>query len=134
MSDSDDMDIVSKPHASVGQSQDRPTATHTLREARLSDINAIANVWYKAFFDDEIIGQLMHPHRKKYPEDVHYFLLRGVRERFWDWRHQFMVVTATDEKGVEVVVGAADWRRLGEGGRRRELSPSDPSKANPKAR
>lgn len=86
----------------------------------------MARVWHAAFFDDEIIGKLMHPHRKQHPEDVYWFLLRGIRERFWDWRHQFVVVTAVDEDGKERVAGAADWRRLGEGGRRRELARVDP--------
>ncbi|KAI4673532.1 uncharacterized protein J4E88_008587 [Alternaria novae-zelandiae] len=92
-----------------------------LRPARFSDLSSIATVWAAAFFDDEIIGELMHPHRKDYPDDVYWFLLRGIRERFWDWRHRFLVVT-DDEK----VVGAADWRRLGKGGEGMGLGRTDP--------
>jgi hypothetical protein len=69
----------------------------------------------------------MHPHRAQYPDDVYYFLLRGIRERFWDWRHQFIVATTTEE-GEEKIVGAADWRRLGKGGERMELWRADPRK------
>jgi hypothetical protein len=105
-----------------------PTSQYVLREARFSDLEAIARVWYRAFFEDEIIGILMHPHRQEYPEDVYWFLLRGIRERFWDWRHQFFVVVTQDEHGAERVAGAADWRRLGEGGAARELSIADPRK------
>ncbi|KAI4690266.1 hypothetical protein J4E81_007418 [Alternaria sp. BMP 2799] len=97
------------------------TTDFELRPARLSDLSAIATVWTAAFFDDEIIGELMHPHRDEYPDDVYWFLLRGIRERFWDWRHRFMVVT-DDGK----VVGAADWRRLGRGGEKMELGRGDP--------
>ena len=97
-----------------------------LRTAQLSDLPAIARAWQAAFFDDEIIGKLMHPHRKEHPEDVYYFLLRGLRERFWDWRHQYVVVTAREADGQERIAGAADWRRLGEGGKRRELASVDP--------
>jgi hypothetical protein len=97
-----------------------------LREARFSDLSAIASVWTDAFFDDELIGDIMHPRRKQYPQDIYWFLLRGVRERFWDWRHQFVVVTVKDGNS-ERVVGAADWRRLGGGGKPRELSMVDPS-------
>jgi hypothetical protein len=97
------------------------------REARLSDLSAIASVWTDAFFDDELIGDIMHPRRNQYPQDIYWFLLRGVRERFWDWRHQFVVVTVKDGSS-ERVVGAADWRRLGDGGKPRELSMVDPSK------
>ena len=60
----------------------------------------------------------MHPHRKQYPKDVYWFLLRGNREHYWDWKHQYIVVTVDDEDGK---VGAADWRRLGKGGEAREL-------------
>jgi hypothetical protein len=88
---------------------------YQLRPAHLSDLPSIAQVWTSAFFDDEIIGHIMHPHRDQYPGDVYWFLLRGIRERFWDWRHRFIVVTSNEGTG-ERVVGAADWRRLGKGG------------------
>lgn len=101
---------------------------YRLREARFSDLNSIAHVWHKAFFDDEIIGDIMHPHRQEYPEDVYWFLLRGIRERFWNWRHRFLVVVTEDEHGIEQIVGAADWRRLGKGGAERELTRVDPRK------
>lgn len=70
---------------------------------------------------------MMHPRRKEYPEDVYWFLLRGIVERYWDWRHQFIVVTVKEEGSwTEKIVGAADWRRIGEGGRRMELGWMDP--------
>jgi hypothetical protein len=80
------------------------------------------------FFEDQIIGILMHPHRQEYPEDVYWFLLQGIRERFWDWRHQFFVVVTQDEYGIETTAGAADWRRLGKLGAARELAIADPRK------
>lgn len=92
-----------------------------LRPATVSDLSSIASVWAAAFFDDEIIGEIMHPHRKEHPDEVYWFLLRGIRERFWDWRHQFMVV---EDSGK--VIGAADWRRLGKGGEKRGLWKADP--------
>ncbi|CAN9146449.1 unnamed protein product [Alternaria alternata] len=108
--------------SSVRQSAERATMSQfELRAAGILDLSAIATVWTAAFFDDEIIGEIMHPHRKDYPDDVYWFLLRGIRERFWDWRHQFIVVTDNGK-----VVGAADWRRLGKGGESKELSVLDP--------
>jgi hypothetical protein len=102
-------------------------STPTLRPAQYSDIPQIARCWYHAFFNDEIIGDLMHPHRTQYPEDVYWFLLRGIRERFWDWRHRFIVVTVQDQDGgSERIVGAADWRRIGDGGKGMELWGWDP--------
>lgn len=101
------------------------TTDFELRPARFSDLSSIATVWAVAFFDDEIIGEIMHPHRDEYPDDVYWFLLQGVRERFWDWRHHFIVVT-DDGK----VVGAADWRRLGRGGEEMELGRVDPRRSS----
>ncbi|ORY09608.1 hypothetical protein BCR34DRAFT_625667 [Clohesyomyces aquaticus] len=95
-----------------------------LRLARFSDLQSIAQCWYEGFFDDEVIGQIMHPNRKEFPEDVYWWLLRGIRERFWDWRHQFVVVTVM-EGGKERIVGAADWRRVGDGGKSLELGAWD---------
>lgn len=112
--------------ASVPSPPGRSGPQLQLRTAQLSDLPAIARAWQAAFFDDEIIGKLMHPHRNEHPEDVYWFLLRGLRERFWDWRHQFVVVTAQEGDGQERIAGAADWRRLGEGGKRRELARVDP--------
>jgi hypothetical protein len=93
----------------------------TLRLATVSDITAIARCWYHAFFEDVVIGQIMHPRRKEYPEDVYYFLLRGVRERYFDWTHQFIVATVDGE-----VIAAADWRRVGNGNDRMRLGELDP--------
>jgi hypothetical protein len=86
-----------------------PPSYH-LRPATISDLSSIARIWTSAFFDDEIIGHLMHPHRAQYPNDVYWFLLRGIRERFWDWRHQFIVVTILKmekrESSVQQIGGA----------------------------
>lgn len=114
------------PKTEAAEAHNKSTADYKLREARLSDLSSIARVWHRAFFDDEIIGEIMHPHRQQYPEDVYWFLLRGIRERFWDWRHQFMVAVTTNDQDVETVVGAADWQRLGDGGTQRELFRLDP--------
>jgi hypothetical protein len=112
---------------STAPSSSAATPRFRLRKAQFSDLSAIARVWTRAFFDDEIIGDIMHPHRQKYPDDVYWFLLRGIRERFWDWRHQFIVV-AIEDGDEEVIAGAADWRRLGHGGGMRELWRADPRK------
>ncbi|KAH9874833.1 hypothetical protein J1614_004320 [Plenodomus biglobosus] len=102
-----------------------------LRPARLADLNSVAKVWTAAFFDDEIIGDLMHPNRRQYPDDLYWFLLRGIREHFWNWRNHLVIATivTTDEQGHsnEGIAGAADWRRLGDGGATRELARVDPS-------
>jgi GNAT superfamily N-acetyltransferase len=67
----------------------------------------------------------MHPHRKRYPNDVYWSLLRGIRERFFNQRHQFILVT-TNHNGAERVISAADWRRLGKKGEQKDFSTIDP--------
>ena len=116
------------PVATTATSSQINSSAFTLRPAMLSDLTSIAQVWSRAFFDDEIIGHMMHPFRNKYPDDIYWFLLRGIRERFFDWRHQFLVVTATED-GTSRVVGAADWRRLGNGGKKMDLAWWDPRNA-----
>ncbi|KAF2133573.1 hypothetical protein P153DRAFT_332496 [Dothidotthia symphoricarpi CBS 119687] len=117
---------MSQEPATTPSFPDAPITQFRLRRAGLFDLSSIARVWCSGFFDDEIIGDIMHPHRQQHPKDVYWFLLRGIRERFWNWRHQFIVVTTDDGNGREIMVGAADWRRLGFGGRARELWRVDP--------
>lgn len=97
------------------------TTSPTVRLATVSDIPAIARCWYHAFFDDVVIGQIMHPYRKEHPEDVYYFLLRGVREGYFDWSHQYIVATVDGE-----VIAAADWSRIGSGDEKMRLGGLDP--------
>ncbi|KAI8943865.1 hypothetical protein NX059_001837 [Plenodomus lindquistii] len=115
---------------SSSATQCESSSTFAIRPARIEDLDSVAEAWAAAFFDDEIIGVLMHPNREEFPKDVYWFLLRGIREHFWNWRHNLLVVTTfeTDDKGhiKEVIAGAADWRRLGDGGARRELWRVDP--------
>jgi hypothetical protein len=107
-------------------SSTRDNAAVTVRLATVFDIRGIARCWYYAFFNDAVIGDMMHPHRKEHPEDVYDFLLRGVRERYFDWTHQFVVATVNDR-----VIGAADWRRLGTGGENMQLRRVDPRTVQP---
>lgn len=97
------------------------TAPVKIRPATVFDIATIARCWYYAFFDDLVIGDIMHPNRKEHPEDVYYFLLRGVRESYFDWTHRFVVATVNER-----VVGAADWRRLGTDANSLQLRTLDP--------
>jgi hypothetical protein len=92
-----------------------------IRAATVFDMTAIARCWYHAFFDDVVIGEMMHPHRREHPEDVYYFLLGGIRERYFDWKHRFIVATIDGR-----VVGAADWRRLGTDTHSLQLQTLDP--------
>jgi hypothetical protein len=94
-----------------------------IREAELGDIRAIAELTAAAFIDEELFGELMHPHRHEHPEDFVAFFERRT------WTHWFehkraILVSLDPESGK--VVGAADWERQGEGAQKRELARFDP--------
>ncbi|KAK6081146.1 acetyltransferase [Seiridium cupressi] len=86
------------------------------REARYSDILAIARANASSFFDDSLFGDLIHPRRKEYPDDVYLFYLRSLRIGFWDYRTKWLVAVAEDANGKETIVGFAKWLRVGSGG------------------
>lgn len=97
-----------------------------LRDAYYSELPEIANVMSKAFWGDNLFGDLIHPHRNKYPDDVDLYWLRRARVNFWDYRWKWLVAVAKDQNGKEVVAGIAQWARLGEGGKRFDLKFYDP--------
>ncbi|KAH6962439.1 hypothetical protein BKA56DRAFT_597753 [Ilyonectria sp. MPI-CAGE-AT-0026] len=97
-----------------------------LRDARFSELPEIAHVMAKAFWEDNIFGQLIHPHRNEYPDDVDLYWLRRARVNFWDYRWRWLVAVGKDESGREVIAGIAQWERLGDGGKKLELWYLDP--------
>lgn len=97
-----------------------------LRDARYSELPEIARVMAKAFWEDNLFGQLIHPHRNQYPDDVHLYWLRRARVNFWDRRWRWLVAVNKDETGREVITGIAQWARLGDGGKKLERSYLDP--------
>lgn len=56
-----------------------------IRPAHHSDIPAIAHLCAAAFMDDSLKGEVMNPHRGKYPHDVYLGHLREMRIKFWDY-------------------------------------------------
>lgn len=97
-----------------------------VRDARYSELPEIARVMAKAFWEDNLFGQLIHPHRNEYPDDVHLYWLRRARVNFWDCRWRWLVAVDKDETGREVITGIAQWARLGDGGKRLDRSYLDP--------
>jgi len=92
-----------------------------IRLARYADLEAAARIYTAAFWDEDVLGNQMHPHREQYPSDVLEHWRRVVRAAWWDWAHVFVVAT-TD--GGEVV-GLAYWDRRGKALRTR-LAIYDP--------
>ncbi|KAH7006527.1 hypothetical protein EDB82DRAFT_493745 [Fusarium venenatum] len=98
----------------------------TLRDASYFELTEIAHVMSKAFWDDELFGDIIHPHRNIFPDDPHLYWLRRARVNYWDYRWRFIVAVAKDSSGKEVIAGIAQWERLGEGGKKLECFYLDP--------
>ncbi|KAI5459536.1 hypothetical protein BGZ63DRAFT_415097 [Mariannaea sp. PMI_226] len=94
--------------------------------AHYSELPEIAHVMAKAFWEDNLFGQLIHPHRNKHPDDVDLYWLRRARVNFWDYRWKWLVAVSKDESGQEVIAGIAQWARLGDGGQKMECWYLDP--------
>ncbi|OAA61559.1 Acyl-CoA N-acyltransferase [Cordyceps fumosorosea ARSEF 2679] len=104
-----------------------------VRDARYSELPEIARLMAAAFWDDNLFGEHIHPHRSQYPDDMYLYWLRRARVNFWDYRYRFLVAVrreasspTTGREEEDVIVGTALWTRLGDGGRALELWPVDP--------
>ena len=85
----------------------------TIRPARLIDHFAIARLNTRAFFDDILFGQTIHPYRHRYPTDSDiYWISRNLVSHF-DYSHVFLVACLQAPDGKEKIVGQAHWCRIG---------------------
>lgn len=100
-----------------------------VREARFHEIPQIARLNSLAFWDDELIGERMHPSREEYPNDFDLHWLRMARPHYFDPRWRFIVAVVKDETGKEVIAGCGQWSRMGEGGKGMEYGWFDPRKS-----
>ena len=75
-----------------------------IRCANLSDVHIISSIYAASFWDEEVVGGLMHPYRHEYPQDYADFWKRRVLENYWDYRHKFMVfyLDGNEESGMMV--------------------------------
>lgn len=83
-----------------------------VRLARYSDLETAAQILTVAFWDEDVMGNHMHPKRNEYPRHVLEFWKRGIRADWWDWSHVFVVATTDDGE----IVGVANWARIGDFG------------------
>jgi hypothetical protein len=97
-----------------------------LRDARYSELPEIAHTMSEAFWKDNLFGELIHPHRNEYPNDVDLYWLRRARVNFWDYRCRWLIAVAKDESGQKAIAGVAQWARLGDGGQKLECRYLDP--------
>jgi hypothetical protein len=54
----------------------------TIRPATENDIQTMSQIGAEAFFDDELFGPLIHPHRNEFPDDMHLYWLKRIHR---DW-------------------------------------------------
>lgn len=101
-----------------------------IRLALFSEQRELARVYTAAFWDDILFGDLIHPYRKEFPGDNQLYWLRRIQVYWWDYTHHFIVSTAIDKQGDEVIAGVAHWSRMGTGGRAAGLGWWDPRKSD----
>ncbi|KAH8668614.1 acyl-CoA N-acyltransferase [Xylariales sp. PMI_506] len=98
-----------------------------LRDACWSDLPRMAHILALAFWDDNVVGDIIHPHRQEFPEDFDAYWLRRLHCAFWDYRTRLLVaVDREEDSGKEVVVGVSRWTRMGPGGKDMECWRFDP--------
>ncbi|KAI8931136.1 hypothetical protein NX059_011490 [Plenodomus lindquistii] len=85
-----------------------------VRSARPSDEPAMAAVCARAFFNESFLGNVLHPRRHEYPQDVNIFWHEWIRREWANQRSKVFVATITDEHEHEKVVGVAIWERKGD--------------------
>ncbi|KAI4708042.1 hypothetical protein J4E89_007161 [Alternaria sp. Ai002NY15] len=85
----------------------------TIRPATPADEPAMASLLAKAFFDESLFGQTLHPHRDQYPDDVKIFWSDYLREH-WKTPSERLFVATTTVDGKEKIAGAAIWNRQGD--------------------
>ncbi len=89
-----------------------------IRAARLHDLPPLSKILAEAFYDDELMGPVLHPHRQSFPQDYQRFWEHKVLEWYWDYSHQLNVtyyVKQNDKGHEEVLTGVGDWVRHGKG-------------------
>ncbi|KAK4504752.1 hypothetical protein PRZ48_002714 [Zasmidium cellare] len=88
-------------------------ATVNTRPATYADLVPAAKCLARAFKDEPMHGDVLHPHRKEYPDDMYLFFLHNLRIQYVSGPDVHLhVSTTTDSTGKEVITGLSQWRRL----------------------
>ncbi|KAF2846506.1 acyl-CoA N-acyltransferase [Plenodomus tracheiphilus IPT5] len=85
-----------------------------VRLAKPSEEPDIVGVCSRAFFDEDLCGRVMHPHRNLYPDDVQIYWHEWLREEWAVPRNRFLVAITTDDDSQEKIVGFGIWQRQGD--------------------
>ncbi|KHN97484.1 Acyl-CoA N-acyltransferase [Metarhizium album ARSEF 1941] len=82
----------------------------TIRQAKYSDLRAMAETAAAAFHHDELFGELMHPRRQEYPQDFINYFERRFLKKWGDPGCRFLVGL---DKTSDKVIAVAQWERQG---------------------
>lgn len=83
-----------------------------IRPAQRADLTPAAKVCAKAFFDTELFGEVIHPYRHQYPDDMHLYWLKNFRSGLKRRDNHILVATVSEpEESQPTVVGVAQWIR-----------------------
>ena len=85
----------------------------SVRLATPEDEPAITALCTAAFFEENLFGVTIHPHRHQYPDDIIIFWHQWLRDDFAEPRNRILVTTTTFN-GEEMVTGMATWQRQGD--------------------
>ena len=85
-----------------------------IRLAEQSDLEPAAKVCARAFFDTELFGEVIHPYRHEYPDDMYLYWLKNFRRSLGRKDHHVLVVTMPDESNApeQKIIGVATWMRM----------------------
>lgn len=81
-----------------------------IRPATWSDLTPAAHCAASAFFDEELFGPIMHPHRHTYPGDMYLFFLRRLRREFFDPACLILVSYPSSSRSAITGVAVWEWR------------------------
>lgn len=85
-----------------------------IRQAQWGDLPAASSVLASAFYDEDLFGPVMHPHRHQYPTDVSLWFLRSLRQDFFN--PCCAILISHPAGSPYTITGIAVWGRKGERG------------------
>lgn len=99
-----------------------------LRPAVPKDEPFMAAICARAFFNDDLFGRVIHPHRATYPDDTQIFWHEWLRQDWSSPRSKVFVAVKVDDDQQERIAGIAIWQRQGDdaGAQRAMMDFADP--------
>ncbi|KAH0367072.1 hypothetical protein KCU65_g4900, partial [Aureobasidium melanogenum] len=93
-----------------------------VRPATWADLTIAAHIAALASWEDEFLGEVLHPHRAKHPKSFERSFLYDLYGNYFDSRTRLLVSHPSDQP--DSITGMAVWSRMGDGGKHMEASQS----------